>query len=382
MIYEPKEDSFLILKHIKNYAKGLCLDVGTGSGILAEELSKYSKDVFAVDIQTEVIDYCIKKYDNKIKFLKSDLLNVFEKEQKKFDLITFNPPYLPKDKNFEDITLFGGKKGYETIEKFFFNVSKYLKEDGKILLLFSSFTNKEKVDEIINNYGFRFELIDKQQIFFEILYVYVIKKTELLKKLENEKIKEIKFFSKGKRGVIFEGFLNNKKVLIKTKNPNSKATFRIENEINIIKKLEKYNIGPKIIDNGIDYFIYEFNEGIYFLDFIKENSKQKIMNVIKEIFRQLKILDELKINKEEMHNPRKHVIIGKKVVLIDFERAHFTHKPKNITQFSEFLCSKTITDELIKKEIYIDKEMIIKLTKEYKQGLIKADEIIDCFLNY
>ncbi|MFW6220301.1 MAG: HemK2/MTQ2 family protein methyltransferase [Nanoarchaeota archaeon] len=381
MIYEPKEDSYLIEKHIKNYAKGNVLDVGTGSGILANKAEKFANKVYAIDIQSEVIKYCKKEYKNKnIIFLKSDLFSALNKEKISFDLIIFNPPYLPNDPKFEDITLFGGKKGYETIEKFFLNVSKFLKSNGKILLLFSNLTNKEKVDEIINNYGFSFELIDKEQIFFEILYVYLIKKTELLKKLENKKIKKIRYFSKGKRGIIFQGILNNKKVLIKSKNPNSKATFRIENETNIIKKLEKYNIGPKIIDYTNEYFIYTFNEGIYFLDYIINNSKTKIIKVIKEIFRQLKILDELKINKEEMHNPRKHIIIGKNITLIDFERSHFTKKPKNITQFSEFLCSKTIKEILDKKNILIDKKKVIKLCTDYKQDKINADKLISYFL--
>ena len=36
MIYEPREDSYLIQKYLENYAKvDLVLDMGTGSGIQA-----------------------------------------------------------------------------------------------------------------------------------------------------------------------------------------------------------------------------------------------------------------------------------------------------------------------------------------------------------
>jgi len=46
-VYEPAEDSFLIQKYIKKYSRGIVLDIGTGTGILAEE-SASSKRVVKV----------------------------------------------------------------------------------------------------------------------------------------------------------------------------------------------------------------------------------------------------------------------------------------------------------------------------------------------
>ncbi len=39
-LYEPREDSELLAKHVNEHAKGICLDVGTGSGIQAVEAAK------------------------------------------------------------------------------------------------------------------------------------------------------------------------------------------------------------------------------------------------------------------------------------------------------------------------------------------------------
>jgi methylase of polypeptide subunit release factors len=50
MVYEPHEDSFLLLRQIKKFAKGNCLDMGTGSGILADEASKYCDNIIGADI--------------------------------------------------------------------------------------------------------------------------------------------------------------------------------------------------------------------------------------------------------------------------------------------------------------------------------------------
>ena len=52
-------------------------------------------------------------------------------------------------------------------------------------------------------------------------FVYKVKKTALLKKLERKKIQGIQYFSKGKRGLLYIGQYKGKKVGIKIKNPKS-----------------------------------------------------------------------------------------------------------------------------------------------------------------
>jgi release factor glutamine methyltransferase len=175
-IYEPREDSFLIQKHINRFAKGKVLDMGTGSGILALEAAKYCDEVLAVDVNSEAV-MCIKnkikkEKIKKIKVLQSDL---FENVDGKFDLIIFNPPYLPNDTDVKDMALDGGKKGYEVIERFMRKVKNYLTKDGKILLLFSSLSKKNKIDKILKRNKYVHEQVSSLKLDFETLYVYLIK---------------------------------------------------------------------------------------------------------------------------------------------------------------------------------------------------------------
>lgn len=180
-IYEPREDSFLLKKHIKKHAKGIVLDIGTGTGILAEEAASSKKvvQVFGVDINEEAIKYCIRNQKSKkIVYAMSDLLSLFKRDRRyigiKFDTIIFNPPYLPTDKRAKDIALDGGKKGYELICKFLHESKKFLKPKGKILILFSSLTGKEKLDNFLIRDYWKFKELTKKHIFFEDLYVYLI----------------------------------------------------------------------------------------------------------------------------------------------------------------------------------------------------------------
>jgi len=194
-------------------------------------------------------------------------------------------------------------------------------------------------------------------------------------------IKDIEFFTKGKRGFLYTGSYKGDKVVIKIKNPESKAQNRIENEIKFLEILNRNNIGPKLLLKGKDYFAYRFIEGDFFPKFIQENSKKEILKIVKRIFNQMFILDEIKINKEEMHHPHKHIIINKKdrPVLIDFERCHYTPKPKNVTQFCNYMISTFVSEIFKSKGILLDKSKIIGLEKTYKKDMNKENltNIID-----
>jgi len=380
-VYEPKEDSTMLEKYVRQYAKGSVLDIGTGSGLQAITAAHNNNvsSVIAIDIQKETIEYCKKNIKNKkITFLVSDLFQILEnnrKLRKKFDAIIFNPPYLPDELKLKDLTIEGGKKGYETLEKFINKVNNYLKPNGVVLIIFSSLTKKEKIIEFVESNLLEFKLLEKQNFFFEDLYIYLIKKSPMLMTLENKNIQNIRYFTKGKRGYIFVGNINNKKVAIKIKNPKSKAIARIENEIEFLKILNKKNIGPKLLFSDNNFLAYEFVDGISFQQYLENNNKKSIIKIIKNIFRQLFELDKLKINKEEMSHPQKHILVNNKnrPVLLDFERCRYTAKPGNVTQFSDFLTSKKVISALKEKKIVIDKTKIINLARIYKKNQSKGN---------
>jgi release factor glutamine methyltransferase len=206
MVYEPAEDSFLLQKFVKKYARGLVLDMGTGSGIQAKTAAETADLVIGLDIDKDAVKYCKKNIDlSNVHFFKSNLFQAFDenfffycevdkrlevfdkkkikdreqlqmlvKKQIKFDLVVFNPPYLPQELQERDVALEGGKKGYEVLQRFFNKVSEYLKKDGRIVVLFSSFTNKQRVNDCIHKNGLRYIELEKKHIFFEDLYVYYV----------------------------------------------------------------------------------------------------------------------------------------------------------------------------------------------------------------
>ena len=184
-IYQPSEDSYLLSEVLKQYCKKKSvLDMGSGSGILAETAIKAkAKSVLAVDINSESIKLLSSKFkkNKKIKIIKSNLFSKIPKN-KKFDIIVFNPPYLPLDKR-EPLdsrkATTGGKKGDEIILRFL-KQAKHLSKDGLILLLTSSLTPEERIIHLLKSLKLNRALLSQKKLFMETLFVWKIENSETL----------------------------------------------------------------------------------------------------------------------------------------------------------------------------------------------------------
>lgn len=190
----------------------------------------------------------------------------------------------------------------------------------------------------------------------------------MLKQLIDLGFKNIRYFSEGKRSMVYIAIYKGKKVALKTKKPESEAKGRIENEANFLKVLNKYKIGPKLVLHGKTFVAYEFIKGVRFIDWLKGKNKSQKRKVIKIILEKCRILDKLKINKKEFTRPIKHILIYKNYpYFIDFERCYLTEKPKNVTQLCQFL----IEMNLIKKNTLIIKKYKKQQTEENFKKIVK-----------
>jgi len=175
-MYAPVEDSFFLSEVLANYfgkkkaKKFTALDMGSGSGIQAETLSKFSdkKNILCVDIDREALENIRRKG---FQARKSDL---FSNIKEKFDVITFNPPYLPSDKHDREKDTTGGKSGDETILKFLKQVKKHLNKHGKIFLLLSNLTPTERIGKELKKQELKIEEKFEKKIFFEELYIWIL----------------------------------------------------------------------------------------------------------------------------------------------------------------------------------------------------------------
>ncbi len=172
-IYEPSDDSFLLQKYVIKYSKNKdVLDIGSGSGIQAISAKKVgAKSVLATDINKKAVNYISSLGITAIHS------NLFSNIKEKYDLIIFNPPYLPKDK-LEDkktsIITSGGNRGDELTLKFLNQAKNHINKNGFILLIISSLSPFERIEKKIKSLDFRFKILESKKLFMERLSVLEI----------------------------------------------------------------------------------------------------------------------------------------------------------------------------------------------------------------
>ena len=176
MIYSPREDSYLLEKEVRKYAKNKrILDIGSGSGIQAlAALKSGAKSVLCADIDFDAVGLLKKKG---LDAVQSDL---FSNVKGKFDLIIFNPPYLPFDKREDsqsELHTSGGKRGDEIIVRFLENVRKYLIKEGIILIVVSSLTPQNRILNILKKSRLSREIIAEEKFFMERLEIWKVLNT-------------------------------------------------------------------------------------------------------------------------------------------------------------------------------------------------------------
>ncbi len=179
-VYRPSDDSLMLAEHARAL-KGEVLDVGTGCGIAAITNASANPEnkVVGVDINHEAV-LCAEKNAERngitnVKFFESDLFSALCGER--FGFILFNPPYLPtkheeKLKGGITAAFDGGKDGREVLDRLLSEFEGYLAEKGTLLLIQSSLNNPEKTAMILKERGFRTEILEKQDFFFEKIFLY------------------------------------------------------------------------------------------------------------------------------------------------------------------------------------------------------------------
>lgn len=185
IVYAPAEDTLLAAEVLLRNMKGRELsvvDIGTGTGALGiiAAMDNRVSNVLMSDISEEALE-CAKEntglnsVEGKCTFTKS---NLFEGIEGNFDIIIFNPPYLPDDdevrsgKNWWS----GGPTGIELTKLFMVQAAEHLKPNGTIITVESSLADSRAINDFIDANGFRIADSEKIHIFFEDIIALALKR--------------------------------------------------------------------------------------------------------------------------------------------------------------------------------------------------------------
>lgn len=172
-VYEPAEDTHLLLRAALEEvsAEDVVLEMGAGRGLVSKSLVPLARRVIATDINPGAVRLLRREG---IDTVRSDL---FTGIRSRFDLVLFNPPYLPTGEEevlegWLNRAFDGGCTGRDTINRFLEELGDHLNAGGgRALLLVSSISDPSEVTQKARREGLEVEVVASEKYFFEELLV-------------------------------------------------------------------------------------------------------------------------------------------------------------------------------------------------------------------
>ncbi len=176
-VYMPAEDSLLMLDSVDLWGdlRGLkCLDVGTGTGIVAIFMARKGCETFATDLTSESVELTRRNAELNgvdLHITQGDLMNHFRSSS--FDVITFNPPYLPERPSDVKLSISwaGGSMGRELIDRFLSDLPRVIKEGGRAAILHADYNEPRLTLEWGRKRGFNSRILGRRKLAFHELIV-------------------------------------------------------------------------------------------------------------------------------------------------------------------------------------------------------------------
>lgn len=176
-VYPPSDDTYLLLEALNVPYKAKFLDLGSGTGIIGIYAALNGASyVLSIDINpiASLLTYC-NAYINGV----SDIVNSINaslftalRRKRIFDVIAFNPPYLPvEEEGLLERAWSGGISGRKVIDEFLRNIDEYLAGNGEIFMVQSSLSKPILTLTYLERKGFKAEIVKSIRFFFEEILV-------------------------------------------------------------------------------------------------------------------------------------------------------------------------------------------------------------------
>lgn len=187
-IYSPSDDTDLLAETLKVPKGSRVLDMCTGSGVLGLLAAPRAREVVLADDDPAAVEAAAANARRNglvnVRAVKSDL---FESVVGQFDLLIFNPPYLPQGEGAEDLHLYdelqekwrnvgfhawdGGPDGRKIIDRFLGTFKPFLAPGGRLHMIGSTLSDYARTVEILEEKKFTVKVVARRRYFFEEVVV-------------------------------------------------------------------------------------------------------------------------------------------------------------------------------------------------------------------
>lgn len=185
-------------------------------------------------------------------------------------------------------------------------------------------------------------------------------------------IGNLRILGKGYVGVVVLAKKRNSLVALKIRRIDSQRD-GMRNEARLLKSANKARVGPKFIASSKNFILMEYLNGEKISDWVASVSGKggasKIKQAIRSILEECYKLDSSNIDHGELSSISKHVIVGKKITLIDFESSSTKRKVSNVTSATQAIFIGSGISKKVDRLYKIPpREKIIDALRDYKHN--------------
>jgi release factor glutamine methyltransferase len=175
-VYVPADDTQLMLEAVNVHPGDVALDLGTGAGLVGIHMARLGARVLSVDANPQAVRLAREnaiRNNIRLEAIKADLVAAVRSEV--FDVIAFNPPYLPTAEGDNipgalNRAFDGGRDGMSVTTRFLDLVAAA--PPRRTFLLGSSLQGPPGVAEAAASRGMRVEVFARKNLSWETLTVY------------------------------------------------------------------------------------------------------------------------------------------------------------------------------------------------------------------
>lgn len=187
-VYDPAEDSFLLLESVHITPGDAVLELGTGCGLIALACALKGARVLCTDINPYAVQLTCRNINRNRRLLvgaielRQGYLFTVLKKNERFNVIIFNPPYLPtiqkeKTGGWFDVATDGGRDGLKVTKRFLRGASRYLLPGGSAYFVFSSLSSRLTLERYLKKQLLTWSVVAHHRFEGEELDVYRVSPT-------------------------------------------------------------------------------------------------------------------------------------------------------------------------------------------------------------
>ena len=182
---------------------------------------------------------------------------------------------------------------------------------------------------------------------------------------------------KGYVGVVVLARRNNKWIALKIRRTDSQRN-EMKSEARLLEFVNSVGVGPKFFVSTKNFIVMEYLDGEKIGKWITtmkgKGSVKKTKSVIRKVLEDCFNLDTAGLDHGELSSITKHVIIGKKITMIDFDSSSRERRVSNVTSATQGIFIGSGISKSVSRLYQVPKiEYIVNVLRSYKQNKTRSD---------